>query len=85
MTPRICEGTLSLISQKQEDVDTGDIAIVMINGDEATCKQIHKTAAGLMLVAFNPFFAPLLFTPTQIKDLPVSIIGKVIGELRSKL
>ena len=48
MEPHIQEGDL-LIIRKQEDVDSGDIAIVMINGDESTVKQVKKQADGIMI------------------------------------
>lgn len=44
--PHIQEGDL-LIIHKQENVDSGDVVIVMINGDMGTCKQIHKSKMGL--------------------------------------
>ena len=82
MEPRMATGDVVIVRQ-QPDVDTGDIAVVMINGDEATCKKIKKTPEGVMLIAFNPEYEPMFFSNKEIEQLPVRIIGKVV-ELRAK-
>lgn len=82
MSPRIEEGDIVIV-KKQSDVETGDIAIVLINGNDATCKKIKKTETGIMLLPFNPNFEPLFFSNKEIEHLPISIIGKVV-ELRAK-
>ena len=41
MEPRIKEGDVVIV-RKQEDVDSGDIAIMLVNGDEATIKKVQK-------------------------------------------
>lgn len=82
MEPRIIEGDV-IIVRKQSDVDSGDTAVVMVNGDEATVKKIKKTNAGLTLIPNNPAFDPIFYTPEEVMTLPVQIIGKVV-ELRGK-
>ena len=82
MEPRMTTGDVVIVRQ-QPDVDTGDIAIVLVNGDEATCKKIKKTPEGVMLIALNPEYEPLFYSNKQIEQLPVKIIGKVV-ELRAK-
>ncbi|MGM9567963.1 MAG: LexA family protein [Clostridia bacterium] len=83
MEPRILEGDVVIV-RKQEDADTGDIAIVMVDGFEATCKKIKKSDKGIMLIPFNPEYEPVFYSNDEICALPVSIIGKVV-ELRGKL
>lgn len=84
MEPKIEEGDWVII-RIQPDVDDGDIAVVMIDGDEGTCKQIHKTKDGIMLTAFNQdVFPPKFFSNEEIEQLPVRIVGKVI-EVRRKM
>lgn len=39
MEPRICEGDIVIV-RKQDDVESGEIAIVMVNGDNATIKRL---------------------------------------------
>lgn len=78
MEPKLTEGDIVIV-RKQEDVDSGDTAIVLVNGDEATVKQIKKTKAGIMLIGFNvEVYQPHFYSNEQIEALPVRIIGKVV-------
>lgn len=78
MEPQILENDL-LIIRKQEDVDSGDIAIVMINGDEATVKQVKKGKDGITLIGFNvSVYTPHFYSNQEIEELPIRIVGKVI-------
>ena len=82
MQPRIWEDDIVIVKQ-QNDVDNGDIAIVLVNGDDATCKKIKKRDDGIMLIPNNSEYEPMFFTNQQVQDLPVTIIGRVV-ELRGK-
>lgn len=83
MEPKIQEGDL-LIIHKQEDVDNGDVAIVMIGGDEATVKQVKKQPNGIMLIGFNQkVYEPCFYTNKQIEQLPIRIMGKVVESRRT--
>lgn len=73
-----------LIIRMQQDVDDGDIAVVLVNGDDATVKKIKKSQDGVLLVPFNPEFDPIFYSNQEIEDLPVRVLGKVI-ELRRTL
>lgn len=82
MEPRMRTGDVVIV-RLQPEVNDGDVAIVRINGDEATCKKIKKTPEGLWLISTNPNYDPMFYSPKDIDDLPVAIIGKVV-ELRAK-
>lgn len=82
MEPRIREGDVVII-RLQPDVESGEVAVVFINGDEATCKQIKKTPEGVSLISFNPAFDPMFFTNEEVRSKPLTILGKVV-ELRAK-
>ncbi len=82
MAPRILDGDVVIV-RKQPNVETGDVAIIMVNGDDATCKRVMHHENGLSLVSNNPTFQPRFFTAKEIEKLPVQIIGKVV-ELRGK-
>lgn len=83
MEPRIKDGDVVIVKQ-QSDVDTGDVAIVLVNGDEATVKEIKKLDTGIMLIGWNTaVYSPRFYSAKDIKSLPVRIIGKVV-ELRGK-
>lgn len=83
MEPRIREGDVVIV-RKQDDADTGDTVVVMVNGDSATVKRIKKEPDGsLVLIPNNPAYDAQHFSPAEIADKPVRIIGKVV-ELRGK-
>lgn len=82
MEPKFSEGDVVIV-RKQEDVDNGDIAIVLVNGNEATVKKIKKFENGINLIPTNPDYEVLTYTTEEIESLPVQIIGKVV-ELRAK-
>lgn len=83
MEPNICDGD-TVIVKEQPDAENGETVIVLINGDEATCKKLYKYEDGsIRLVPNNPAFSPRLYTLDEINTLPVTIVGKVI-ELRRK-
>ena len=82
MEPRMCEGDVVIVRQ-QNDAESGDIVIALINGDDATCKRLRKYRDGIELISNNPAYAPMFFSNDEIELKPVKIIGKVI-ELRGK-
>lgn len=78
MSPKLQPGDIVIV-KKQNDVDTGDTAIVLVNGNDATVKQIKKTETGIMLVGLNlEVYQPHFYSNKEIEELPVKIIGKVI-------
>ena len=84
MEPQILDGDI-VICKCQSDVESGNIAIVLVNGDEATCKQIKKSPEGVTLIGFNPLvYPPHFYSNKEIETLPVNVIGKVV-ELRRSL
>lgn len=82
MEPKISNGDVVIVRQ-QDDAETGDIVIAMVNGDDAVCKRLRKYKEGLELISTNPNYAPIYFDDDTIKTKPVRIIGKVV-ELRAK-
>ena len=84
MMPNICDGD-TVIVKKQEDVENGDVAIVLVNGCDATCKKVKFNDNGITLIGYNPsVYEPHFYTNDEIENLPISIIGKVV-ELRRAL
>ena len=82
MEPRMYEGDVVIVRQ-QDDADSGNIVIAMVNGDEATCKRLIKYKDGISLVSFNTKYEPMYFSNQEIVEKPVRIIGRVM-ELRAK-
>lgn len=84
MEPRMMEGDVVIV-RRQDDVESGDIAIVLVNGNEATVKRVKKQEGGITLIATNTsVYEPHYYSNKEIEELPVRILGKVV-ELRGKL
>lgn len=83
MEPRIYDGDVVIV-HKQPDAESGQIAIVSVNGDDATCKRLVKYENGITLMSFNPSYAPMVFTDKEKENLPLQIWG-VVEEVRGKL
>lgn len=83
MYPLIMEDDVVIV-RKQEMIESGQVAIVMVNGDEATCKKVIIKDGGIMLIGHNPEFTPLYYSAEEVETKPVRIIGKVI-EIRRTL
>lgn len=70
---RIYEGD-KVVVKLQQEIENGEIAVVNINGDEATLKRVKKTESGqVILYPDNP-----RYEPTFITNESARIIGKVI-------
>lgn len=82
MEPKISEGDVVIV-RKQETVENGEIAVVLVNGDDATVKRFYKSPLGISLISSNPKYEPFNYTPEEVNSLPVTVIGKVV-ELRAK-
>lgn len=83
MLPDIREDDIVIVRQ-QPDVENGDTAIVLINGDEATVKRVTKSSAGLTLIPANSQYAPMVYSMLDVATLPVKILGKIV-EIRRRL
>jgi len=57
----------------EDDVSPTDIAVVAINGNEATLKRVKCQGGICMLISSNPEYEPMMY-----KIEKVHIIGKVI-------
>ena len=83
MEPKFNDGDVVII-RRQDDVENGEIAVVIVNGCDATVKRVMKQENGIMLVASNQsVFPPKFYDNKAIEELPVRILGKVV-ELRAK-
>ncbi len=84
MEPRIWDGDVVIV-HKQADVDNGQVAVVLVNGDDATVKQIKKSDEGITLIGWNPaVYPPQFYTWTEVEKLPVQILG-IVKEVRGKI
>ena len=74
MEPKLSDGDIVIIRQ-QNTVENGEIAVVLVNGQDATVKQIIKHDNGIFLNGFNPIvYTPQFYTDDQIEELPVTLL-----------
>lgn len=75
MEPTIPSGSIVLI-REQSDVESGEIAAVLVNGDtEATLKRVKRLGQITMLMPDNTKHDPIPVT----KEKTARIIGKAVG------
>lgn len=75
---RIHDGDLVFV-ERAHDVDSGDIAVVLIEHEEVTIKKIIKKDGLLILEASNSDYETRFFNQHEVETLPVVIIGKVLN------
>lgn len=84
MEPTIMDGDTVIVRQ-QSYIESGQIAIVLVDGEDATAKQVKESPEGITLIGHNAaVYTPQFYSAQEIEDLPVKIIGRVI-EVRREL
>jgi len=77
MEPKIPSGSL-VMCRKQEDIESGEIAAVLVNGDEeTTLKRVRKVNDMIILEPLNDDYEPYIVTQKN----PARIIGKALQVL----
>lgn len=77
----IIDGDIAIVRQ-QDDVECGELAVVIVNGDEGTLKRIRKFDGGIILEAANPDYPPRIFTGEDLNK--IKIVGKVLETRRKR-
>ena len=72
---RIRDGDIVFI-RRQDDVDDGEIAAVIVD-DEATLKRVYHIKNGLQLLSENPKYPPMVFTLDEYTS--IRILGRAVG------
>lgn len=62
--------------RKQESVDDGEIAAVLVE-DEATLKRVYINDDAVTLISENPKYKPMIYTKKQCKN--IRILGKAVA------
>ena len=84
MEPTLHDGDIVVV-REQEEVETGEIAIVLVNGGDATIKEVKESRDGLTLIGHNvAVYSPHFYSWEEVSSLPIRIIGKVV-ELRRRM
>jgi len=78
---RILEGDTVFIHQ-QPEVENGEIAAVLIDGEEATLKRFYKMDGIIILKSENPAYQDMIFSKKDSKT--ITIIGKAV-EFKSEV
>lgn len=77
----ITDGDLALV-QIQPDVESGEMAAVIVNGKEGIIRRIYKDESSIVLQSSNPTYPPRIFSGENVNS--VRIVGKV-KEFKRKL
>lgn len=75
MAPEICEGDMALV-RKQPEVESGELAVVIVNGEEGMLKRVKYKKGVIMLESFNPEYETRLLVGDEMNDFVV--YGKVV-------
>lgn len=70
----IFPGDLALV-RIQPEVENGDLAVVIVNGDEGTLKRVIKKEKTLVLESANTKYPARIFTGKELEN--IRIVGKV--------
>lgn len=73
---RIYEGD-TLIVRRQPEVEMGEIAVVLVDGDSATVKRFYRQGNVVTLVpqSLNPKHTPQIYS---LKETQIIVLGKVV-------
>ena len=82
MEPKYLEGD-TIIVLRQDDCESGQDAVVYVNGYDATLKKVIKQQFGIVLQPLNPDFEPMFYDYGDDSD-PIRILGVVV-EIRRKV
>ena len=83
MEPLFSDGDIAIV-HKQDNFDSGNTCIILVNGDEATVKKVVRMDDGIDLIAMNPYYPVRHFTRNEMNEIPVKIIGKVVEARKRK-
>lgn len=75
----ILPNDLALVRETPE-VEYGDIAVVLVDGEEGTIKRVYRLDDGIMLQSSNPAYPPRIFRGNELEK--VRIVGKVKQTIR---
>ena len=83
MEPTLTDGDLVVIAASNVVDSPDQIALVKINGDEATLKHVEIREDGIVLIGDNVAdYKPHFYSKEQVQQLPVTIEGVVVKLIR---
>ncbi len=79
MEPSLNDGDIAIV-HIQPAVESGQIAVVLIDNQDSTVKRVFLAPDGVTLVADNPaVFQPKFYSNEDCASLPVTILGRVVS------
>lgn len=85
MYPKYDENDIVIFEQLEDmSIANNKDCAVMVNGDDATFKKVLVNEQGVVLVPYNMAYDMMMFSPQDVIDKPVRIIG-IAKEKRTKL
>lgn len=80
MYPKIEDGDIIQV-HKQSVVDNGQIAVVLIDGEEGLVKKFYRERDYIKLISINPEYSPKIFEREEMNRLEiVGLVRKIIKE-----
>lgn len=82
MSPLIDDGSKILI-KKQDSVDSGQIAVVLIDDEDAVVKKVNYGKDWIELISVNPYYPPRRFEDKDVRRVRVlGLVKEVSKELQ---
>lgn len=78
MYPKIENGDIIQV-RKQSSVDSGKIAVVLIDGEDAVVKKVIYNENTIQLISINPEYAPRIFSGSEVTRIQIlGLVRKII-------
>jgi len=82
MSPLIDDGSQILI-RLQESIDSGQVAVALIDGEEAVVKKVNYGDDWIELISVNPYYPPRRFEKAEVQRVRiVGVVKKVSKDLQ---
>lgn len=83
MEPTLLDGDVVIVKATSDIPNRNQIALVKVDGNEATLKRVRIDDTGLWLLADNAdVYPPNFFTKDEVESLPVTVVGVVVKLIR---
>ena len=79
MSPLIDNGSRILV-KKQDSVDSGQIGVVLIDGEESVVKKVNYGDSWIELISINPYYPPRRFENADVLRLRVVGLVKEVSK-----
>ena len=79
MYPKIEDGDIVIV-RKMSSVDSGDIAVVLVDREEGLVKKVEYGSDWIVLISINPDYPVQKFIAEDV--MRISVVGKVVGSYK---